>query len=154
MRILVDADAFPGDIKDILFRAVERVGVKLIMVASRYIRIPASDLFSSIAVKDGHNAADDRIVEMVEVDDLVITSDIPLADRVISKGAYALNPRGELYSSINIKDKLAMRGLMDELRVSGEITGGPPSFDKKARSRFADSLDAFLAKHRKKNNLS
>lgn len=153
MRILVDADAFPGEIRDILFRAVERVRIKMVMVASRHVRIPFSDLISSIAVPDGHNAADDHIVEMLEKGDLVITADIPLADRVVSKGAYALNPRGELYTSVNIKDKLAMRELMSELRVSGEITGGPPSFDKRARFKFADSLDAFLSKHCRKKNL-
>ena len=147
MQIFVDADAFPGVIKEILFRAVERVHVPLILVANQHVKIPQSEYISSIAVPTGPDVADDRIVEMVRKGDLVITADIPLADRVVAKGGYAINPRGELYTENNIKERLALRDFMDELRSTGTITGGPPSFSPKDRQLFANQLDRFLMKH-------
>jgi uncharacterized protein YaiI (UPF0178 family) len=147
MQIFVDADAFPGVIKDILFRAAERVHVPLMMVANQRVKVPPSEYISSIAVPAGPDVADDRIVEMVRKGDLVITADIPLADRVVSKGGYAIDPRGELYTERNIKERLALRDLMDELRSNGTITGGPSSFSPKDRQLFANQLDRFLRKH-------
>jgi hypothetical protein len=149
MQILVDADAFPNAIKDILFRAVERFRIPLTLVANQYVTVDKSAYISSIMVPSGSDVADDRIVDMVQQGDLVITADIPLADRVVAKGAYAINPRGELYTEENIKDRLAMRDLMSELRNGGVITGGPPSFSRKDRQAFSNQLDRFLTKHYK-----
>jgi len=150
MQIYVDADAFPKVIQEILFRAIERVRVSLILVSNKHVKCPKSDLISKIVVGEGPDIADDKIVEMVQVGDLVITADIPLASRVIGKGAYSINPRGELYTKTNINHKLAMRDLMDELRKNGEITGGPASFNQKNIQEFANQLDRFLTKHCRK----
>ena len=149
MQILVDADAFPNAIKDILFRAVERFRIPLTLVANQHVTVDKSAYISSIMVPAGSDVADDRIVDIVHQGDLVITADIPLADRVVAKGAYAINPRGELYTEENIKDRLAMRDLMSELRDGGVITGGPPSFSRKDRQAFSNQLDRFLTKHYK-----
>ena len=149
MQIFVDADAFPGVIGELLFRSVERVRVPLIMVSNQYRKVPQSGYISSITVSAGIDVADDHIVEMVQPGDLVITADIPLADRVVGKGGYAIDPRGELYTEKNIKQKLAMRNLMDVLRNGGMITGGPSSFGKKDIQAFANQLDRFLTKYGK-----
>jgi len=146
MKIYADADALPNAIKDILFRAAERLALPLVLVADKYIKGPPSPHISSVAVPGGLNAADDRIVELVREGDLVITADIPLADRVVTKGAYALDPRGELYTEENVKQRLAMRDLLNELRSGGEITGGPPAFGRKDRQAFANALNGFLTK--------
>jgi len=151
MQIYVDADAFPKVIQEILFRAIERLRVPLILVSNKHVRYPNSELISRIVVGEGPDIADDKIVEIVQHGDLVITADIPLASRVIEKGAYAINPRGELYTKTNINHKLAMRDLMDELRKNGEITGGPSSFNQKNIQEFANQLDRFLTKHCRKS---
>ena len=150
MHIYVDADAFPKVIQEILFRAIERVRVPLILISNKHVRYPNSELISRIVVGEGPDIADDKIVEIVQHGDLVITADIPLASRVIEKGAYAINPRGELYTKTNINHKLAMRDLMDELRKNGEITGGPASFNQKNIQEFANQLDRFLTRHCRK----
>lgn len=147
MQILVDADAFPGVIVDILFRAVERVRVPLLLVSNKHLKIPQSMYISSITVSAGFDVADNRIVAMVQQGDLVITADILLAYRVVEKGGYAIDPRGELYTEANIKQRLAMRNLLDELRAGGMITGGPSSFGRKDIQSFACQLDRFLTKH-------
>lgn len=147
MQILIDADATPVVIKDILYRAVERNRIPLILVANQAMRFPESGYISQIVVPAGPDEADDRIVEIVQAGDLVITADIPLADRVVSRGGYALNPRGELYTGENIKEKLAMRDLMDELRNSGINTGVQAPFSSRERQAFANQLDRFLTKY-------
>jgi uncharacterized protein YaiI (UPF0178 family) len=144
MRIWVDADACPNVIKDILFRAAERAQVILTLVANQPVRTPPSRFIRSVQVPAGFDAADDRIVQLVEPGDLVVTADIPLAAGVIGKGAHALDPRGELYSPDNIKEKLAIRKLMDELRSSGVETGGPATFSAADRQAFAGKLDRLL----------
>lgn len=146
MRIWVDADACPKVIREILFRAAERVGVELTLVANAALRVPPSRFIRTLQVERGFDVADNRIVELVESNDLVITADIPLAAAVIDKGGHALNPRGELYTTDNIRERLAMRNLMDELRSSGQITGGPSSISNSHRMAFANALDGFLAK--------
>ena len=123
MRIWVDADACPNVIKEILFRAAERAHVTLTLVANQPIRTPPSHFIKALQVPAGFDVADDRIVELVEAGDLVITADIPLAAGVIDKGGHALDPRGESYTKDNIKERLAVRKLMDELRSSGVDTG-------------------------------
>jgi uncharacterized protein YaiI (UPF0178 family) len=147
MKIWVDADACPGVIKDILFRAAERTGVQLTLVANRPVRTPPSRSIKSLQVTSGFDVADNEIVKRLSVGDLVITSDIPLAAEVIEKGGYALNPRGELYSAENIRARLTMRDFMDTLRASGIETGGPPAFSQSDRKSFANHLDKLLTKH-------
>lgn len=147
MKIYIDADAFPKVIKDILFRTSKRMKIPLILVANQYLRVPASPYITSIGVPLGPDSADDHIVELVCEGDLVVTADIPLADRVVKKRAYAINPRGELYTEDNIKERLAVRDLMDELRSSGINTGGPSSYGMKDKQAFANQLDRFLTKH-------
>ena len=151
MHIYVDADAFPKVIQEILFRAIERVRVPLILISNKHVRYPNSELISRLIVGEGPDVADDKIVDMVQHGDLVITADIPLASRVIDKGAYSIDPRGELFTKTNIKHRLAMRDLMDELRKNGEITGGPSSFNQKNVQEFANQLDRFLTKHCRKS---
>jgi len=147
MQIWVDADACPNVIKEILFRAAERVQTSLILVANKTLRTPASRYIRSIRVGAGLDVADNAIVKKMESGDLVITADIPLASEVIGKGGHALNPRGEFYSKENIEERLTMRNFMDELRGSGVNTGGPATLNQKDRQAFANQLDRFLAKH-------
>ena len=146
MRLWVDADACPNAIKEILYRAAQRTSVELTLVANQPLRTPPSPYIRSIQVPLGFDVADNRIAELVEQGDLVITADIPLAATVIDKGGLALNPRGELYTEENIKERLAMRNLMDELRGMGEVTGGPAALGKKDRQAFANALDKLLAR--------
>ena len=146
MQIWVDADACPGAIKDILFRAAERERVQVTLVANTAMRIPSSPYLRRVQVPPGFDVADKHIVELLAPGDLVITADIPLAAAVIEKNAHALNPRGELYTKDNIRERLSMRNFMDELRGSGVSTGGPAALSQRDRQAFANSLDAFLAK--------
>jgi len=146
MQIWVDADACPNVIKEILFRAAERLEITLILVANQPVRTPPSRFIRSIQVAAGFDVADNEIIRQAEAGDLVITADIPLASGVIEKGAYALNPRGELYTRENIRERLTLRNFMDELRGSGVNTGGPPALDKGDRQAFANQLDRFLAR--------
>ena len=151
LRIWVDADACPGVIKDILFRAAKRTQVETTFVANSYIKIPNSPYLVFRKVSSGFDAADKAISDNVASGDLVITADIPLAAETIEKGAYALNPRGELYTKENIRSILNMRDFMDTLRGSGIQTGGPPPLGPSERKTFADNLDRFLAKHAQQN---
>ncbi|HTH94538.1 MAG TPA: YaiI/YqxD family protein [Rhodocyclaceae bacterium] len=145
MHIWVDADACPGVIKEILFRAAERKQVMLTLVANQLIRHPASPWIRAVQVAQGFDVADGRIVESAEPGDLVITADIPLAAAVIDKGVHAINPRGERYSKENIRQLLDMRNFMDTLRSSGVETGGPPAFSQSDRQNFANQLDRLLS---------
>ena len=145
MTIWVDADACPRVIKEILYRAAERVEVELILVANRPLHTPPSRVIRSTRVGAGFDVADRHIADSVQPGDLVITADIPLAADVVEKDAIALNPRGELYNEDNIQERLAMRDLMDQLRSTGMETGGPPEFSKKDRMAFANALDRVLA---------
>lgn len=147
MKIWVDADACPIVIKEILFRAAERVGVPMTLVANQPMKTPPSRWIDSLQVGQGFDVADNEIVRRLKPGDLVITADIPLAAEVIEKGGHALNPRGELYTVQNIKARLNMRDFMENLRASGVQTGGPAALNHNDRKAFADSLDRFLAKH-------
>ena len=147
MNIWVDADACPVVIKDILFRAAERTGVQLTLVANQPVRIPPSRCIKFIQVASGFDVADNEIVKRLGAGDLVITADIPLAAEVVEKGAYALNPRGELYSADNIRARLNMRDFMDTLRASGIDTGGPPALSQGDRKSFANHLDKILTRY-------
>ncbi len=147
MNIWVDADACPGAVKDILFRAAARTGVRLTLVANQPVRVPRSPYISMVQVGAGFDVADNEIVKRLTAGDLVVTADIPLAAEAVEKGAHALNPRGELYTADNIRARLNMRDFMDTLRSSGIDTGGPEPFDKRDRQAFANQLDALLARH-------
>lgn len=145
-KIWVDADACPNPIKEMLFRAAERKSLPLVLVANQMLRIPASRFISQIRVAAGFDVADQYIVDHVADSDLVITADIPLAAQVIDKGALALNPRGELYTADNIRQKLTMRDFMEDLRSSGIHTRGPDTLSAADKQAFANSLDKWLAR--------
>ena len=150
MRIWVDADACPVVIKEILFKAAERTGTQLTLVANQSVRVPPSRFISAIQVSSGFDVADNEIVHRLQEGDLVITGDIPLASDVIDKGGHALSPRGERYTTENIKARLNIRDFMDTLRGSGIDTGGPPALNQGDRKSFADHLDRFLAQNTEK----
>jgi uncharacterized protein YaiI (UPF0178 family) len=145
MKIWVDADACPKVIKEILYRVAERAKLSVIFVANQRIWIPESSYITLIHVAQGADIADDEIANKCSTDDLVITADIPLAARIVEKKAIALNPRGTLYDKNNIGQLLATRNLLDELRGSDMITGGPSEFSKRDRMNFANELDKFIA---------
>ncbi len=146
MQILVDADSCPKAVKEILFRAAERRQISMILIANTLIKIPDSVYITNIEVDAGLDIADDKIVELTCKGDLIITADIPLADRVVEKGAYALNPRGSLYTEENIREIRSLRDFSHELRNSGVDIGGPANFNHKDRQAFANQLDRFLTK--------
>ena len=149
MNLYIDGDAFPNLLKPIILRSIERLKIKTFVLANKKVSIGKSRHVSYIIVDAGADEADNKIVEMLEEGDLVITADIPLADRVITKKAHAIDHRGELYTRDNIKQYLAMRDLMDKIRESGEITKGPKAFGSKDAHNFANQLNSFLAKHYK-----
>lgn len=147
MQIWIDADACPAVIKDILYRAAQRKQVTLTLVANQPLRTPASPYIRSLRVAGGFDVADNKIVELVQAGDLVITADIPLAADVIKKGGYALNPRGDLYTVDNIQERLTLRNFLGELRNTGVQTGGPPPLNHSDRQAFANQLDRFLTQY-------
>lgn len=150
MHIWVDADACPLAIKEILFRAATRTETMVTLVANQPIKVPPSRYISSLQVAAGFDVADNEIVRRCQANDLVITSDIPLASEVIEKGAIALSARGERYTSANIRAKLTMRDFMDTMRGSGLHTGGPPPLKQTDRKAFADQLDKWLMAQQKR----
>lgn len=146
LKIWVDADACPGVVKDILYRAATRTGVTLTLVANQPLSVPKAANIRTLQVSKGFDVADDEIVLRVEAGDLVITADIPLAAEVIEKGGHALNPRGELLTKENIGSRLNMRDFMDTMRSSGvEMGGGPSAFSQRDKQAFANSLDRLLS---------
>ncbi len=147
MQIWVDADACPGVIKEILYRAAERLGVNVTLVANQLMRVPGSRFIRALQVPAGADVADAEIVERLAAGDLVVTGDIPLAAQVLDKGGFALNPRGEFYTRDNIAQQLTMRAFMEELRSGGVDTGGPAPFGNGDRQNFANALDRHLARH-------
>lgn len=147
MQIWVDADACPVAVKEMLFRAAERTGVLITLVANHPMRLPASSSLRFLQVEAGFDVADNEIVQRLAAGDLVITADIPLAAEAIAKDAWALNPRGEFYTKENIQARLTMRDFMESLRSSGVQTGGPSSFSNKDKLAFAQQLDKFLARN-------
>lgn len=147
MQIWVDADACPKAVKEILFKTAIRRQVKTTLVANQYMSVPPSPFIDSIRVSAGFNVADDEIVKLCAPGDLVITADIPLADKIVEKGATGLNPRGELYTEDNIKGLLSMRNLMEELRSAGAVSGGPAAFSPRDRQNFTNQLDKYLTRN-------
>lgn len=147
MKIWVDADACPAVVRDMLFKASRRTGVALTLVANQPVRVPADPQINAIQVASGFDVADDAIAERVVAGDLVITADIPLAAEVIEKGALALNPRGELYTTDTVRSRLNMRDFMETMRSSGIQSGGPAAYGQREKQAFANQLDRLLAKH-------
>jgi uncharacterized protein YaiI (UPF0178 family) len=145
-QIWVDADACPKVIKDILFRAADRVGVPVTLVANQPLQVPRSPHIRSVQVAAGFDVADNHIVQHAQAGELVITADIPLAAEVVARGCLALNPRGELYTEDNIRQRLNMRDFMDTLRSSGVDTGGSAPMSQAERMAFANQLDRLLAR--------
>jgi len=145
--LFIDGDAFPNLLKPIVLRAIERLSIPTRVIANKRITIGRSSHVEYVIVEQGADEADHRIVEEVKPGDLVITADIPLADRIIAQDAHAIDHRGELYTAENIKQYLAMRNLLEQIRDTGEITGGPKPFGTKDAHAFANQLNAFLGKH-------
>ena len=148
MKIWVDADACPKPVKEILYRVADRTEIQVTLVANKGMRLPTSPFIDLVQVGQGADVADDEIANKCEAGDLIITADIPLAARVVEKGALALDPRGKVYDKNNIGQILSMRNFMDELRGRGVETGGPNSFGQKERFKFANELDKFIAQSR------
>lgn len=144
--IWIDADAAPGAVKDVVFKASKRLRIPVILVANHYVPVPPNSLFTSMQVQKGADVADFYIVERVTNKDLVITADIPLANLIVDKGAVAMSPRGDIYTKNNIKERLSSRNFMQELRDSGINTGGPASYSAKDKMHFANALDCTLTK--------
>ena len=152
MSIWVDADACPVVVKEILFRAAERTGVQLTLVANQPMHTPSSSNINTLQVPQGFDVADDEIVKRLNAGDLVIPGDIPLAAEVIAKGGHALSPRGEMHTTENIRARLNMRDFLDTMRSSGvEMGGGPAAFSQRDKQAFANALDRFLTKHANQN---
>ena len=149
MKLFIDGDAFPNLLKAIVLRAVEKQKIDTVVIANKKINIGTSNHIKYIIVNQGADEADDKIVELVETNDLVITADIPLADRTIAKNAHAIDHRGAMYTQDNIKQYLAIRNLRQEIRDSGEMTKGPAPFSQKDAQQFANSLNNFLQKYNK-----
>lgn len=146
MKIWVDADACPVAVKEILYRAANRTQVPLVLVANRMLRVPPSPWITALQVPAGFDVADKRIAMEAQADDLVITADVPLAAEVVAKGAVVIDPRGELLTTNNIQERLALRNFLDSLRSSGVETGGPSALSDADRKNFANQLDRLLAK--------
>ncbi|MGD8110037.1 YaiI/YqxD family protein [Vibrio sp. TRT 21S02] len=151
MKIWVDADACPVVIRDILFRAAERTGVQVTLIANQFVRIPASKNIQMIRVEAGFDVADNEIVRRAEKNDLVVTSDIPLASEVIDKGAQVVSSRGEVFTPENIKSRLNIRDFMETMRSSGIQTGGPAPLNQSDRQAFANYLDKWLVQAQRHN---
>ena len=143
--IWVDADATPVSVKEMLYRAAERTGITVTLVANQTLRVPRSRYIKTVQVAAGFDVADHYIVERVQAGDLVITADIPLAAEVVERDANALNPRGFLYTDANVRERLAVRDMLEAKRATGEMTGGPSEFSKRDRQNFANQLDRYLA---------
>jgi len=148
VRIWIDADACPGPVRDIVFRASRRVGVPVTLVANRPLPLPRSPLLAAVRVGAGLDEADHYLVREAGADDLVITGDIPLAARLVARGVAALNPRGERYSTENIQERLALRDLKEAMRSAGAATGGPMPYHNRDKQAFANALDRWLARQR------
>ena len=148
MKIWVDADATPNPVKDILYRAAQREKIEVTLVANCALSTPPSPFLNTVQVRSGFDEADHYIEQRAEPGDLVITADIPLAAGCVEKGAIAINPRGEPYTKENIRQRLAMRNFMEEMRSAGQATGGPKAYNQQDRQAFANALDRLLASHR------
>jgi uncharacterized protein YaiI (UPF0178 family) len=146
MHIWVDADACPAEIKDLVFRVSRRLSLPVSLVANRVMYVPASSLVTLVRVSKELDAADQYIIDHVTPNDVVITADLPLAAAVVARHAMAISPRGEVYTPENIPERLAVRNLMQELRTTGLVQGGPASLGPAEVQKFANALDRSLTK--------
>ena len=147
VKIWVDADACPKVVKEVIYKFSARFKVPACFVANSYLTIPHSSLLTFIQVESGDDVADLYIAEHAQVNDLVVTADIPLAHEIVKKGIIAINPRGELYDEENIGERLSMRDFMKDLRDNGLVTGGPNSFNDKDKINFTNALHKILSQH-------
>lgn len=145
LKIWIDADACPRAVKDLVFRASERLKIAVVLVADRPVARGGSPLISTVVVPRDMDSADRHIVEKMQPGDLVVTADLPLAAAVVEQGAVAINPRGETYTEENVRERLSMRDFFMSLREAGQELGGPPPFSRKDKERFAAALDRFLS---------
>jgi uncharacterized protein len=150
MKIWVDADACPGAIKELIIRVARRLKIPTVFVANKFISLPDSAYVSTIRVAMGPEVVDDTIAQSAEACDFVITQDIPLASVLVPRGITVINPRGELYTDDNIRERLSIRNFMQDLREAGGITPGPKEFGQREKQRFSDTFDRELTKHRKR----
>lgn len=147
MRIWVDADATPREVKELVFRAAKRLQVETILVANQRLQSPAGNpLVTAVRVDGGPDVADQYIAEHAELGDLVVTQDIPLAAILVPRQIVVLDPRGEEHTAETIGERLSIRDFMDRVRLAGGVTGGPPPFDARARQAFAGALDRALTR--------
>jgi uncharacterized protein len=146
VRIFLDGDACPRDVKDVVFRAAERTRVPVVLVANKAMHVPRSTLVTMVPVPGGPDVADDRIVQDSAAGDLAITADIPLAARLVAKGVIVIDPRGEVLDADNVGERLSMRDFFTELRDQGAQLGGPKAWSSKDKARFASALDRALAR--------
>jgi uncharacterized protein len=149
VHIWIDGDACPVVIRDILFRAAIRRGIDATLVANQAVPVPRSPHIRCLQVPHGFDQADDEIVRRIASGDIVVTGDIPLAAAAIARGARVLSPRGEPFTAENIGQRLAMRNLMDQLRSTGAVHGGPAPLDQRDRQAFANALDRLLTATRR-----
>ena len=140
----IDADALPDALKAIIIRAATRLTLKAIFVANKTIKVPRGPLLETIQVQKGIDIADNLIVDRVEIGDIVLTADIPLAAAVIAKGTIVIDPRGDILTTQNVRERLSVRNFMSDMRGAGTVTGGPRPFDERAKQKFSDSLDRIL----------
>ena len=154
MKIWVDADACPGPIKELIIRVAGRLKIPTVFVANKFISLPDSAYLSTIRVGMGPEVVDETIAQAAGVGDFVITQDIPLASVLVAMGVIVISPRGELHTRDNIRERLAIRNFMQDLREAGEITPGPKVFGQKEKQRFSDTLDRELTRHRKQTGIS
>lgn len=150
MPIWVDADACPVPIREILCRAANRWQIDTTFIANHVIKLPPSQWIKARQVAHGFDVADNEIMVQLSNGDLVITQDIPLAAEAIEKGADVFNPRGQAFTRDNIRQRLAMRNFMEEMRSAGQVTGGPSAFSQQDRKEFADQLDRWLQKNHRR----
>lgn len=146
MHIWVDADACPAVVKDILYRASQRWTCPVTLVANQMLRTPAFHLIKAVQVPRGFDVADDYIVQHAQAGDVVITGDIPLAAQLVERGVWVVSPRGERFTTDNIRERLSMRDMLEELRGAGVETGGPPAFSQADRREFANAFDSLMMK--------
>jgi uncharacterized protein YaiI (UPF0178 family) len=152
IKIYIDADACP--VKEETYKVAIRYGLHTVVVSNSFMQIPSSPLISRIIVTAGPDVADDWIAEHIVAGDVVVTSDIPLAARVLAKEAHAIAPYGRAFTEDSIGLALAQRSIMEHIRSTGETTGGPPPFSSANRSRFLQALDQTIARERRKRALS
>jgi len=148
LKIWIDADACPQVIKEIVFRASERRGIPVGLVANRPLSVPRSSLVSFVRVAQGANEADRHIADQASPGDIVVTADIPLAAQLAERGALAIDPRGTVYDENRVRERLSVRDFMEDMRGAGLVQGGPPQIKPADRKRFADALDRELAKRK------